>query len=139
LARRGIDSVYVIVGEGEDRESLRKYAAGLGVEDRIYLPGFIEHAPHYLAGFDAFILPSLKEGMPYVLLEAAMVGLPIIATDAVDQQVMSQLGTARSVPVGDPLAIADAVEELSSRSRTPPKENPFPLQRMIEDTVALYD
>ena len=45
------------------------------------LLGEKENAAQYLRAFDVFILPSLKEGAPFVLLEAMAAELPIIATD----------------------------------------------------------
>ncbi len=67
-----------IVGEGEDRamleEKIRTYELGGRVKLFGYLP-----ARDVLKGFDAFVLPSLKEGLPYVLIEAKLAGLPIIA------------------------------------------------------------
>lgn len=67
-----------IVGEGEERERLQKKVATYGLNDRVKLFGFIP-ASEALKGFDTFALPSLKEGLPYVLLEAKLARLPIVA------------------------------------------------------------
>lgn len=67
-----------IVGEGEEREALEKEIAKHTLEARVKLFGFMP-AHEALRGFDRFTLPSLKEGLPYVLLEAKQAGLPIIA------------------------------------------------------------
>ena len=48
------------------------------LENRIKLFGYLP-ASEVLRGFDVFALPSLKEGLPYVLLEAKLAGLPIVA------------------------------------------------------------
>lgn len=72
-------SMYVaIVGEGEDRKMLEERIKSYNLEDRVKLFGFIS-ADEALKGFDKFTLPSIKEGLPYVLLEAKQAGLPIIA------------------------------------------------------------
>ncbi|KKW24966.1 MAG: Glycosyl transferase group 1 [candidate division Kazan bacterium GW2011_GWC1_52_13] len=42
--------------------------------------GFLDDAEKYLSAFDAFVLPSLKEGTPYTMLEAMHAGVPVIAT-----------------------------------------------------------
>ena len=46
----------------------------------VFLMGFIDDAKKYLSAFEIFMLPSLKEGLPYVLLEAGFIGLPLITT-----------------------------------------------------------
>ena len=71
--------------------------------------GFRE-ARDVLKGFDVFALPSLKEGLPYVLLEAKAAGLPIIAN--------------RVGGVGEILDAKDMTD--------------FSLERMVEKTTALY-
>ena len=40
----------------------------------------VPNAARYLKNFDIFVLPSLKEGLPYVILEAGLAGLPVIAS-----------------------------------------------------------
>ncbi len=71
---------YIVVGDGEKKESLQKLAHDLGVADQIFFMGFVEDAWKYLKAFDCFLLPSLKEGLPYVILEAAEASCPIVAT-----------------------------------------------------------
>ncbi|HWB34058.1 MAG TPA: glycosyltransferase [Candidatus Paceibacterota bacterium] len=65
-----------IVGEGELRPLLEKKISEYGLQDRVKLFGFLP-ARDVLKGFDVFALPSIKEGLPYVLLEAKAAGLPI--------------------------------------------------------------
>lgn len=67
-----------IVGEGEDRLYLMKKIEEYGLKTRVKVMGF-QWASEVLRGFDIFALPSLKEGLPYVLLEAKAAGLPIVA------------------------------------------------------------
>lgn len=72
-------ALYVaIVGDGEDRLYLMRKIEEYGLKGRVKLFGFMP-ASEVLHGFDIFALPSLKEGLPYVLLEAKAAGLPIVA------------------------------------------------------------
>ncbi|MDP2676419.1 MAG: glycosyltransferase family 4 protein [bacterium] len=71
----------VIIGEGEKRQELRKKIARLGLEKNIFLAGHIKDAPTLLKAFDIFVLPSIKEGFPYALLEAGSARLPVIASE----------------------------------------------------------
>ena len=96
-------NLYVaIVGEGEDREYLEKKIAEYGLTERVKLFGFMP-AQDVLRGFDVFALPSLKEGLPYALLEAKAAGLPIVANrvggvgEILDAKDMSQFSLLRMV------------------------------------------
>jgi len=75
------DIVYVIVGEGEKRAELETLIKKHNLTDKVFLVGFKENASALLAAFDVFLLPSLKEGLPYVLLEAGSAGIPVVASD----------------------------------------------------------
>ena len=70
-----------IIGGGEEYESLRLHVEKLNVHDRVHLIGYVPDAVKYLKAFDIFMLPSKKEGLPYVILEAGLAGLPVIASD----------------------------------------------------------
>jgi glycosyltransferase involved in cell wall biosynthesis len=98
-----------IVGGGKLYGELEALIAKYNLEDRVKLFGFMP-ASEALRGFDIFALPSLKEGLPYVLLEARAAGLPIEASR-----------------VGGIPEILDA-KDMSE----------FSLERMIEKTSAVY-
>src|SRR3989344_2918785 len=69
------------MGDGEERARLQKIIESNGLAGKVFLVGFVKDAARYLPAFDIFTLTSLKEGLPYVLLEAGLAGLPIAATD----------------------------------------------------------
>ncbi len=69
-----------IIGDGEEKEAIQKQIDALGLDATVFLTGFIPDAEKYLAGFDIFVLPSLKEGLPYAAMEAMAAGVPVIAT-----------------------------------------------------------
>jgi glycosyltransferase involved in cell wall biosynthesis len=70
----------LIIGEGPEREKYQKMINEAYFEHEIFLTGEIAHGSQYLKGFDLFILPSLYEGLPYVILEALIARIPILAT-----------------------------------------------------------
>jgi glycosyltransferase involved in cell wall biosynthesis len=70
----------VIVGDGPEREALNRLARNLGVGSRVVLAGPTSHVAPFYALADVFVLPSLSEGSPNVLLEAMACGLPVVAT-----------------------------------------------------------
>lgn len=102
-------SMYVaIVGEGEERARLETLIAQTHLHDRVRLFGFLP-STEVLKGFDRFSLPSLKEGLPYVLIEARFAGIPIEAN--------------RTGGIGEVLDL--------------PLET-FTLERMLHETLAQY-
>jgi glycosyltransferase involved in cell wall biosynthesis len=70
----------LIVGEGSERETLAQRIATLGLSDAVRLPGYVDGADRLLAGAAGFVMSSLTEGMPLVLLEAMQWRVPILAT-----------------------------------------------------------
>jgi glycosyltransferase involved in cell wall biosynthesis len=71
----------LIAGEGPLKESLEEEAASLGVGKNVLFLGPRLDIPELLKLFDLYVLPSLWEGLPMVLLEALAAGCPILATD----------------------------------------------------------
>lgn len=70
-----------IVGDGEDKEKLQNKINSLGLQNKIILTGFVANAASCINGFDIFVLPSVKEGLPYTIMEAMAAGKPVIATN----------------------------------------------------------
>jgi glycosyltransferase involved in cell wall biosynthesis len=68
---------FMLVGGGDDEAMLRDLAAGLRNLDFV---GFVNNVGDYLAAFDLFVLPSNKEGVGSILMDAMSVGLPIVAS-----------------------------------------------------------
>lgn len=71
--------LYIIIGDGEDNPKLKQQIKDLNAQN-IFLTGNIVGAAQYLKAFDIFLLPSVKEGLPYTLIEAGMAEVPIIST-----------------------------------------------------------
>ncbi|MBP9867292.1 MAG: glycosyltransferase [Candidatus Pacebacteria bacterium] len=80
LHKEGIDVVYSIFGEGEERKNLEEFIAMKKLENVVFLRGHVTGIADTLQDFDLFLLPSIKEGLPYVLLEAGKAMLPVVTT-----------------------------------------------------------
>lgn len=74
------DITLIIAGEGPLEESLKNETLKLGVNKNVFFVGPRLDMPELLKIFDLYVLPSLSEGLPMVLLEAMALGCPIIAT-----------------------------------------------------------
>lgn len=72
----------ILVGDGEERESLEKLAKQLNLGDHIIFTGYITKPDRYLECMDIFLLPSLSEGTSMTLLEAMSLSKPCVVTDA---------------------------------------------------------
>jgi glycosyltransferase involved in cell wall biosynthesis len=79
--RKKMDCKLAVLGTGELDKYLRDLAKALGIEKDVYFLGWQENPFKFLARGQVFVLPSVSEGFPLVLLEAMACGLPIIATD----------------------------------------------------------
>jgi glycosyltransferase involved in cell wall biosynthesis len=71
------DVQFVLVGGGEDEAMLKTAAAGLS---NLTFTGFVENVGDYLAAFDVFVLPSNREGIGSIVLDAMERGLPVVAS-----------------------------------------------------------
>ena len=92
-------------GTGEMREAVAKQAAAAGIADRVHFLGERSDVPRLLLGaMDAFILPSLYEGLPNSVLEAQAAGLRCVVSDAVTREVEVGRGLVRRLPLSAPAA-----------------------------------
>lgn len=76
------NTVLVIVGDGEERDSIIEHIKMLGLEEKVIMPGYDPQPQHYLALMDIFLLSSLSEGTSMTLLEAMSLSKPCVVTDA---------------------------------------------------------
>ena len=77
IERSNADVHFVFVGGGDDEAMLKAAAAGLG---NVTFTGFVDNVGDYLAAFDLFVLPSNREGIGSILLDAMEQGLPVVAS-----------------------------------------------------------
>lgn len=103
----------VIAGDGPERPALMDRAREAGLEDRIRFPGIVMDMAGLFGAADVFVMSSLWEGLPLVLLEAMAAGLPVVApripgvVDVVTDGVEGLL-----VAPGNPEALAKAMTDV---------------------------
>jgi glycosyltransferase involved in cell wall biosynthesis len=82
------NSRLLLVGNGPLFNEAYKKAEKLGIRDNIIFTGLRKDVPRLMKGaMDVFILPSLSEGLPLVLMETQAAGLPAVVTDAITHEV----------------------------------------------------
>jgi len=76
-----VDACLTVLGDGAQKEALRRRISDLGLEDRVFVRGFVTNPLSYMADADVFVLASIQEAFGYVLVEALAMGLSVVATD----------------------------------------------------------
>lgn len=131
----------IIIGDGPERSKLAQQASHLLLTDHISFLGQLPEAAQYLRAFDLFVLPSRKEGFPYVLLEALATRIPIVATKV--GGIPEALGaTVHSlIPPENPIALAQGVEAIllgTVTSKNNNQQQSFSIQHMFNQTAEVY-
>jgi glycosyltransferase involved in cell wall biosynthesis len=139
----------LFVGEGELHDALRCIAINLGVERACRFVGVREDIADILAAADLFVLPSLSEGFPFVLLEALAMGRPVVASRVNGiPELIEDHKTGLLVPPRDPQALARAIREVLSDPTAASKmgaegravvQERFTVDRMVANTMAIFD
>jgi glycosyltransferase involved in cell wall biosynthesis len=115
LKRRGVDAIFLVVGEGHLRKELESKARDLELGDTVQFLGWVMNADsRILPLFDILFQPSLWEAMSMVVLEAMAGGKPIVATDVGENRHMVKYGeNGFLVAPRDIASMADALEALT--------------------------
>ncbi|MEM2795085.1 MAG: glycosyltransferase family 4 protein, partial [Thermofilaceae archaeon] len=110
---------FLIVGDGELREKLEQQIDRLGLRGRVILAGAHNPIEPIFKLFDLFVLPSLWEGLPTVILEAMASGVPVVATDILGTRELIRQGqTGWLARPRDPSSLAHCIlEALSDPSK----------------------
>ena len=137
----------VMIGDGPLQAEMHEFVKSHGLSNSVLFPGAVQAAP-LLRAFDLVALPSLYEGMPYVILESLNAGLPIVASEVsgVAEMVRDSFNGFVVSPT-DEVGFANRLLELvkspelrdqfGSCSRELAGE--FKLDRMIDQTLNVYD
>ena len=107
----------ILLGEGKLMEAVREKARALGIEDSVHFMGLIRDCAPYYQAMDAFMMPSLYEGLPLTGLEAQFAALPCLFSDTVSPEVKFS-PEAQFLPIGEENIgrWTDALEEVFRRN-----------------------
>lgn len=136
----------MIVGDGPDAGSLREHAAALGLADCVTFPGAMPARQAFARG-RVLAIPSRWESFPYIVLEAAAAGIPMITTNVGGIPEITHGTDMALIPPGDVPALAAALTEAiehpaeaiarAGRLRTAVQAK-FTVERMTRDVVEFY-
>jgi len=111
LVRNIIEAKLVIIGEGEKRRELENLIHDLDLDTEVALLGYRNNPYKFMANADVFVLSSLVEGLPTVLIEAMACGVPVVATDCPSgpREIITHGENGLLVLAADPEDIAKAI------------------------------
>lgn len=136
VKRFAIKERLVIVGQGGDSQKLKELSIELGIEHKVLFTGFDSNPYKWMLHAKLFLFSSKYEGLPTVLIEAHILGLPIVATATPTgvKEILMQGDAGTIVPIGDAEAMAEALAEVLQNK---------PLQveyvRQAQHLVPLFD
>jgi len=138
----------LIVGDGEQRGELEHLSHRLALNGNVTFLGYREDARQILDLFDIFVLSSLWEGLPLVVLEAMAASKPVVATrvpGTVEAIVDGETGIL--VPLRDSTRLAESIKKLLADRELAQKmgkagrrrvDTYFSVERMVDETERLY-
>lgn len=147
LHGQGLRCHGVIAGEGPCEPALRALVARLGLSALVTFLGARSDAHEVIAGFDLFVLTSTIEGFPNVLLEAALLGVPLVSSDVggvrdlvtePDALFPSRNPVAAAVVMREALRHPAIAVERAARLQARCCQQ-FTAARMVERWLSLYD
>jgi sugar transferase (PEP-CTERM/EpsH1 system associated) len=149
LLRRGFPNILLLIaGAGALKEDLNRQAKDLGLERHVRFLGPRADVHEILMILDLFVLPSVREGLPLVLLEAMAAGVPIVATDVGgNHRAVQEAINGFLVKPGDPDSLYKAIKgllenrklrETFSRNALALFQKEFTLKKMVQEYELVY-
>lgn len=143
------DAYFFIIGGGYELKNLQLATYNLKLQKRIFFVQPTGDDAKYLKAFDIFTMSSIKEGLPYILLEAMAAGLPIVVTEAGGiPEIIKNHKNGLMVTQKNPKQLAQAIagllanppiaEELGKSAKSAVAEH-FSAVKMVEKTENTYN
>ena len=104
-----------VFGSGPLERELREICDAYGIGDRVKFEGFKDDIYSYLRAMDVIAIPSLYEGLPFTLLEAMYLGVPVVATRVGGmREILEHEKDSLLVSPGDEEGLSEAIRRLHS-------------------------
>jgi glycosyltransferase involved in cell wall biosynthesis len=119
VSKDDVNARLLILGEGPIRKRLEGLVSELELSNRVQLPGTVSNPLPFMRDAGAFVLSSVSEGFPMVLVEAMLAGAPVIATECSEgvRDVLNGGEYGTLVPVSDTEALAEAMVSIARSER----------------------
>lgn len=110
---------FVFCGRNTDDPAFTKALSKYGISEKVKILGFRTDIPVVLSAFDVFYFPSVTEGQPNSLIEAAVVGLPIVASNIIPiKETMPEMIQTQLIDPYDVTAAVQKIKEIKYNSST---------------------
>lgn len=139
---------WILIGSGPEQIKITKQIQENNLTSYIKIIEAQDNDWQYLKAFDCFILPSVKEGLPYTILEAGLAQIPVIATAVGGvPEIITDLVNGLLVATANPPALVSAIEKIVSKQALAQKlvtnnyqniQDNFSLTNTLEKTEELY-
>ena len=140
-------AVLVLCGQGEEREACMHLARELGLGERVRFPGQVEDMPAWYRMADAAVTAARSEGLPFNVMEAMHMGLPVVASRVKgNADLVTEGETGLLYPYGDAAACAACLRrlmedrglcaEMGAKARK--RAEPYALERVLPQVMELY-
>ncbi len=149
VAKAAADICFLLVGDGPLRPAIERKVEKLGLRDKVTFTGVRADVPRLMLGaMDAFILPSLYEGLPLALIEAQAAGLPCVFSDVITEQADIVKHLVKRLPVDRPAATwAAAILDLrrvkpalkDPKAETLVEHSDFNITSSVEELMKVYE
>lgn len=125
LYKKAKNAYLVLIGTGATLDEIKKKVVDLGLENRVIFTGAVDNVSDYLSVFDVMLLPSLYEGLPLVVIEWQISGLPCIISDSITKEcAITSLVKFESIKES-PTVWVDDIEKLTIQDRSGNKDRIF--------------
>jgi len=140
-------AVLVLCGQGEEREACMELARDLGLGERVRFPGQVEDMPAWYRMADAAVTAARSEGLPFNVMEAMHMGLPVIASRVKgNTDLVTEGETGLLYPYGDAAACAACIRRLmedrdlrrSLGERGKEAAEPYALEKVLPQVMRKY-
>lgn len=149
LYRSALPLYLFIIGDGQENKKIQKQIDDLDLNDHVFMCGHVDNAETILKAFDIFILPSISEGLPYVLQESGYASLPTIASSVGGiPEIIENEKTGLLIRPESAYDITHSIlklvyepqmrKEIALNLHKNISEN-FTLEKMVEDTKSVYN
>jgi glycosyltransferase involved in cell wall biosynthesis len=138
-----LDAKLLILGDGECRAALELQIKQLGIEGKVFMPGFVKDIAPFYQQADLFVLSSISEGLPTVIIEAIAAGTPVVSTDCPTgpREILSHGKFGDLVPVRNSealaLAIVQSLNTPHNRTALIARAQDFSIDKAAEKYIAL--
>jgi glycosyltransferase involved in cell wall biosynthesis len=134
-----IPAKLIILGEGKQRGHLENIIKQLNLTDKVDLPGFIENPYPFMKKCELFVLSSIWEGLPTVLIEALSLGAKVISTDCHSgpREILEDGKWGTLVPINNVNSLAQAMLD-SLQKNTNPAESEAWQKYTVQNVISRY-